>query len=290
MKHASQELIEYLQSEQSFLMADLFEFQLVDGTVLRYSTFDADFLCDDRLYSSTGPIIRRSRTRCVIGVEVDTLNLEVVPGPNDLLLGLPWIQAVGAGALDGATLALYRVFLQADLAVVGGITLFVGQIADIQCTRTLLKITVNSTVQMLNTKMPRNIWQPGCIHTLYDTDCGVDRDGPAIAIETTVDHDSTVTMLNGKQLDLMGLETNWFEQGYVKFTSGALTGIRRTIKSTALPGSFNLLLPLPSTPAFGDTFKIYPGCDKTQATCTNKFHNVRNFLGFPYIPVAETAI
>ncbi|MBF0583499.1 MAG: DUF2163 domain-containing protein [Magnetococcales bacterium] len=101
MKHASDELIQYLQLEQSFLMADLYEFQLVDGSTLRYSTFDADFLCDDRLYSSTGPIIRRSRTRCVIGVEVDTLNLEVIPGPNDLLLGAPWLQAAGIGALDG---------------------------------------------------------------------------------------------------------------------------------------------------------------------------------------------
>ncbi|MBF0462202.1 MAG: DUF2163 domain-containing protein [Magnetococcales bacterium] len=107
MKHASDELIQYLQSEQSFLMADLFEFQLVDGTALRYSTFDADFLCDDRLYSSTGPIICRSRTRCVIGVEVNTLNLEVVPGPNDLLLGAPWLQAAGVGALDGATLVVH---------------------------------------------------------------------------------------------------------------------------------------------------------------------------------------
>ncbi|MBF0115772.1 MAG: DUF2163 domain-containing protein [Magnetococcales bacterium] len=287
MKHASDELIQYLQSEQSFLMADLYEFQLVDGTTLRYSTFDADFLCDGRLYSSTGPIIRRSRTRCVIGVEVDTLNLEVVPGPNDLLLGAPWLQAVGVGALDGATLALYRIFLQPDLSVVGGITLFVGQVADIQITRTLAKLTVNSAVQMLNVKLPRNVWQPGCLHTLYDADCAIDRDDPAIATETTVQSGSTNTALTS---GLALVEARWFEQGYVHFLSGALTGVRRTIKSCSGDGVFQLLLPLPSIPAVGDAFKAYPGCDKTQATCTNKFHNVRNFRGFPYIPVAETAI
>lgn len=289
MKHASMELIEFLRTEQTFLMADLYEFQLVDGTALRYCSFDADFLCDGNLYSASGPLIRRSRTRCVIGVEVDTLNLDVIPGPNDLLLGQSWVKSAGAGALDGANIALYRVFLQPDLSVVGGVTLFVGQVADLQCTRTSLKITVNSAVQMLNTKLPRNLWQPGCIHTLYDADCAIDRDGPAIATETTVDHDSTATTLNGRQLDLVGLESNWYDQGYIQFTSGALVGTRRTIKSTSLPGSFHLLLPLPSMPAFGDAFKAYPGCDKTQDTCTNKFHNVRNFRGFPYIPVAETA-
>ncbi|MBF0161618.1 MAG: DUF2163 domain-containing protein [Magnetococcales bacterium] len=287
MKHASDELIQCLQSEQSFLMADLYEFQLVDGSTLRYSTFDADFLCDGRLYSSTGPIIRRSRTRCVIGVEVDTLNLEVVPGLNDLLLGVPWLQAAGVGALDGATLALYRVFLQPDLSVVGGITLFVGQVADIQITRSLAKITVNSSIQLLNIKLPRNVWQPGCIHTLYDADCGIDRDDPAIATETTVCAGSTTTALAS---GLALVEARWFEQGYVHFLNGALTGVRRTIKSCSGDGIFQLLLPLPSIPAVGDTFKAYPGCDKTQATCTNKFHNVRNFRGFPYIPVAETAI
>ena len=215
------------------------------------------------------------------------MNLEVVPGSNDLLLGASWLQAAGVGALDGATLAVYRVFLQADLAVVGGITLFVGQVADIQLTRTLAKITVNSTVAMLNMKLPRNVWQPGCIHTLYDADCAVDRDGPAIATETTVYAGTTTTALAS---GLALVEARWFEQGYVHFLSGALTGLRRTIKSCSGDGVFQLLLPLPSIPAVGDVFKAYPGCDKTQATCTNKFHNVRNFLGFPYVPVAETAI
>jgi hypothetical protein len=42
-------------------------------------------------------------------------------------------------------------------------------------------------------------------------------------------------------------------------------------------------------PAPGDTFIAYPGCDKTQSTCSGKFSNLVNFGGSPYIPVPETS-
>jgi len=34
----------------------------------------------------------------------------------------------------------------------------------------------------------------------------------------------------------------------------------------------------------GDTFTIAPGCDKNVTTCKNKFSNVVNFHGEPYLP------
>ena len=36
--------------------------------------------------------------------------------------------------------------------------------------------------------------------------------------------------------------------------------------------------------AVGDTIYLYPGCDRTLATCTAKFGNSANFGGFPFIP------
>jgi uncharacterized phage protein (TIGR02218 family) len=36
--------------------------------------------------------------------------------------------------------------------------------------------------------------------------------------------------------------------------------------------------------ANGDTFDLDPGCDKLLGTCKDKFANVKNFGGFPYIP------
>ena len=77
--------------------------------------------------------------------------------------------------------------------------------------------------------------------------------------------------------------------GYIRFTGGALDGVRRTIKLHTT-GSLLLFSPLPSAPTVGASFSAYPGCDKLQATCTTKFSNVINFRGAPYIPTPETAV
>ena len=34
----------------------------------------------------------------------------------------------------------------------------------------------------------------------------------------------------------------------------------------------------------GDTFAVYPGCDKRLETCIGRFNNVINFRGEPYVP------
>ncbi|WP_269915579.1 phage BR0599 family protein [Acinetobacter sp. HY1485] len=36
--------------------------------------------------------------------------------------------------------------------------------------------------------------------------------------------------------------------------------------------------------ALGDVVSIYPGCDKLNTTCTDKFNNILNFGGFPFMP------
>lgn len=281
MRNVTPELEAHLLNENTFTMADLFEFRLLHGATLRYCGFDRDLLFDGQTFSSQGPVIRRSNTRCVVGLEVDTLELDVAPSPNDLLLGMPWIKAAGSGALDGAGIALYRAFLRPDLSVIGGITLFVGQVGEITTSRNKIAITVNSHLQMLNTKMPRNLWQPSCLHTLYDADCGVARNGNT----TTANAGSTAMQIHCG----LSQEAGWFDQGYVTITSGALAGQKRTVKSYT-PGTLHLLLPLPAAPVAGDALSAYPGCDKTQGTCTTKFNNVANFRGFPFIPIAETAI
>ncbi len=61
-------------------------------------------------------------------------------------------------------------------------------------------------------------------------------------------------------------------------TSMAITG------TGAAVARFELFLPMPFTIQRGDTFEVYPGCDKKLATCKAKFDNVVNFQGFPHVP------
>jgi uncharacterized phage protein (TIGR02218 family) len=41
---------------------------------------------------------------------------------------------------------------------------------------------------------------------------------------------------------------------------------------------------VPETIASGDPFTVTAGCDKTFATCRDRFANTVNFRGFPHIP------
>jgi uncharacterized phage protein (TIGR02218 family) len=47
-----------------------------------------------------------------------------------------------------------------------------------------------------------------------------------------------------------------------------------------------LVLPLafPYTPQVGDTFTLTAGCDHRKDTCKNKFNNLVNFRGEPFVP------
>ena len=75
----------------------------------------------------------------------------------------------------------------------------------------------------------------------------------------------------------------WFDDGYIKFTSGVLNGFGFEIKSWD-GTTLWLYYPMPFPPAASDTFSIEPGCNHTIFDCLNKYNNVVNFRGEPAIP------
>ena len=163
------------------------------------------------------------------------------------------------------------------------VNLFTGRFADVTLGRTEFQVRVNSLTESLNINLPRNIYQPGCTHVLYDSGCGLTKS--TYGTSSTITSGSTTSQLNCA----LSTGAGYFNRGSIKFISGALAGVTRTVKNYS-PGSIGLLLPLPNIPAIGDTFIAYAGCDKQQSTCTSKFNNLAQFRGAPYIPVPMTAV
>lgn len=282
MKSASPALIALLNAGGPYIFSDLYTITLIDGTVLRYAAWDSDVTYSGHAFISTGPQIERSKVRTVIGIEVDTMDMTVHANASHLINSTPWLQAAARGVLDGATVILERVFFSTPPTVVGGYINFSGRVADMSPTRSQVKMVVKSDLELLNVMMPRNLYQPGCKHTLYETDCGVNR--ASFAVAATVQSGSTTISLNASALTAAA---GYLDMGYVVFNSGALSGMKRTIKAGS-PGQVSLLNPLPQAPANGDTFTAYPGCDKTMDTCQGKFSNLVHFRAMPFIPVPET--
>lgn len=280
MKSASPALIALLAGN-AFRMADLLTLTLKVGGVLRYTTADLALTLGGHTYQPAP--ITRGRTRVVLGVEVDSLDLRIHPTADMLINGNPFLAAVIAGALDGALVKLERVFMGAwgDTSA-GALHLFEGRVSDTELTGTEVRVTVRSLLELLNVKMPRNVYQAGCANSLYDAACQVSK--IAFAVTGLVQAGSTREVLQTN----LGAASGYFDQGHLVFSSGSNAGITRTIKSQ-VGGVVTLSTPLAATPTVGDGFSAWPGCDKSLTMCEARFNNRPRFRGFPWIPAPETA-
>jgi hypothetical protein len=81
--------------------------------------------------------------------------------------------------------------------------------------------------------------------------------------------------------------TGWFDKGVLIWETGNNAGTAMEIKTSVTDTSgveVTLFLGMPFEIVAGDKFRFYPGCDKRSATCIEKFNNIVNLRGEPYVP------
>ena len=77
----------------------------------------------------------------------------------------------------------------------------------------------------------------------------------------------------------------WFAGSVLTWESGPNAGRAIEVKAwTQASGRLELLFPVGSAIRVGDLFRLHPGCDKRLDTCIDRFANVLNFRGEPYVP------
>ncbi len=264
--------------------ADCFTFTTTSGTLYTWTNFDLPISYNGYTFLADGPLVAGLKYKGGVGLEVDKQQMTIAARPTDLINGAPFLIALRDGAFDGASVQRDRVFLTApNGSVVGGVTLFKGRISTVDAVgRTQATVTVASDLVILDYDMPRNLFSPTCVHTLYDSGCGVIRG--TYSANGTAGPDSTSSTINSAGC-----------AGAARARVACLhLGREReraaTVKSVGVGGGFNLMYPLPFAPSAGDAFTVYAGCDHTQATCQGRFNNLANFRGFPYVPPPELAL
>src|SRR5438067_4330855 len=136
MRAASPALIALLASSDRFIMADLYTITLAGGSVLRYSGAPTALSANGYTFA-LGPKFERSKTKVVIGTQVDELEVKIYTEPTDLIGGVPFLQAAWRGQLDGALLQLERAFMPRDEDTSPRtLVLFPRPVSDIECTGT----------------------------------------------------------------------------------------------------------------------------------------------------------
>lgn len=286
----------YAGTQFEWVQADLYTFYDSSGAVLaRYTSADQDlsvnlngsgggptYLCA----ASGAPLLKRTSVKFGIGTKVQPMTVTLMADSSKTINGTPWLQALRNGLLDGGRIKLYRFLSDAwTNTAVGAVIWFDGYVGALNSIgRSMGEIVVNPDLVRLDLQMPRELQQSPCANALYDVKCTLNPNSFKQAA-TVVAAGSSVISLN-----MSGLiqAAPYYDLGYVTFTSGPNSGLRRTIKKQS-GGQLDLVIPLPQLCTNGDTANVFAGCDHTQTTCTSKFSNVINFRGAPYTPKPEMA-
>lgn len=286
-----------------YLRADLYDITLQNGSAYHFTSFDVPLSAAIHPSATlntylTGLTIARGSTTQEVGLNVQEMELTVSaawdnPGGAVQIGGYPLIQAARIGLLDGATVLYSKLYMNFPAVGVAldtspkAVAWFQGNVAEIDPVgRFSLVLKIACGLQFLNVQMPRNLYQSGCSHTVYDAGCTLLKS--AFSSTWTVTGTPNTTTFSSTSTKADG----YYDLGVMTFTgnvTASLAGVSRTIKRYVNSfGQFQNSTPFPVLPAAGDTFVTYPGCDRTQATCSGKFSNLAHFKGEPYVPVTET--
>lgn len=296
MKPASGTFISNLANYDQFWIADCITITLADGTILRYTDFESDIRLSGNTFSAQGPLPIMSGFQQKIGTEVDEAKIQLWALLTNLVESTAVLQAIGQGLFDGATVLVQRVMmpnpndgstprpLVFDTSA-GAVTVMHGNISDItEIDRSHAEFDIKSRKELLNIPFPYNTFQPACRWSLYGAGCTLVKASFGVS---GICYGGNQLLFNSN----LGNASAYFDQGVITFTGGPNSGVTRTVRLYLhASGQILLYLPLPFVPTSGSTFTIYPGCDKKMSTCDSKFSNLINFGGFPFIPVAESAI
>lgn len=283
--------LDAVMAKSQFLTAELYTFTLASGVVMRFGDYDprhVTLVANGNSFPTSGLKFERTATTQNVGLQVSTLALKIYADqydPTSYINGITHQQFARGGGFDGATCQIDRCFMDqwGDCAINGTMMWFYGRCADMTIGRTTVNMNVNSLVDLLACYMPRDVYQPGCLNTLYEPN--------TCRLAKAAFAQNGAIVANGDTLNIptnFSLPVDYLTQGTIRFTSGVNNGVTRNIKSQT-SNIVVLNYPLIAPPALGDTLTAFPGCNKTMATCIGKFNNLSNFRGQPNIPVPETS-
>lgn len=207
----------------------------------------------------------------------------VMSNTNDLFRDL-----TAGGDFAMANLRISRVFI--DTPDLDRMYIYWGQIGDYVRDRQKIVGQARNLWQGLSTDWPYYSYEDKCVWRFGSTGCGYNTSSITISV-TTIDvaSSTTLSLLMNSGTLTGSYDSGRFDFGRCTITNGVNSGTVRTIRSHT-GDLLTLSHPLPVNSLANIQIDIYPGCRKRLVEdCTSIWNNNQNFMGFPWIPVAEQA-
>ena len=216
--------------------------------------------------------------------ELSRANLEV-SFDIDNTMARRWMRQI---VDDVVTLAIFRKDLETGNVVI----VWKGRLASVKPDAAAITLVFESIFTSLRRSGLRKKYQRTCPHVLYGRGCLLNKEDFA--------HTGKMIGISTDGLVIQVPEAASFADGY--FTAGMIEAPDGTLRFvTNHTGAFlTLIRPVDSLgEAFassgygvnyggfygGVAVRFFPGCDRSKEICKNKFDNLPNYGGFPFIPL-----
>lgn len=246
-----------------------------DGVVIGFTDHDRDLGFDGTSFlAASGFAASESEHGAGLGVEAD----EVAGGFSSAAIDE---KDLVAGRYDGARVELFLV----NWAVPEqNMLLNIREIGEVVRAGGEFRAELRSLAHRLNQPQGR-LYNRRCDASLGDGRCRVDMAawrGEGLVVE----------MIDRSRLLVSGLADfadGFFRQGRILFSGGLSAEVDLHQRRADGLAVLRLWLPLEEDVEPGRAFTVTAGCNKTFATCRERYRNQLNFRGFPHVPGADFA-
>lgn len=247
------------------ISAELYTFKFGDAVPVFYTSFFKNIVYAEETYQAI--LIQRSGFSISYDMSPATVSLKLQSS-----LALVSALMVDNG-MKKLTLSIDRIFLDDETAqnrfkgeMVGGLSISAGECG----------IVFKDILYRLERNVCRVRVQSLCNNKLFDGVCGLDPTTYTFSSEVEVSSDGKTLTSEDFAIQADG----YWSMG--RCTFGGVT----TLITGHVGNSITIAFPLPGLVS-ESTVEYLAGCDKHPQTCIDRFDNLDNFVGMPYVPLKD---
>lgn len=204
--------------------------------------------------------------------------------------GGPWDNWLPGRLAARGFITLYRADVDSSGALSNFAQFWRGELTKPDADGPVIKWKAIGANALFSRMCPSQLMGKPCWTRLFRARCGL-----ALADWT---FDATISTVSGNVVTISGISrsnggslppgfgaADWFALGWMEWTETGAPMRDGVLTSDEISGGvITLTLDRPCSLAAGSSVRIVPGCDRSFATCTDKFANADNFRGFPFVP------